>query len=212
MSPQRTGRAEALTGTLQQSTRYYLAHAFLALRIAIGLIYIWFGVLKFVSGASPAVALATTTMSALTFGTVPAAVSRPLLALFETVIGLLFLSGRLRRLTTVAFVAHVLGAMSSLLLATDLVWRHVPFEPTLAGQYVLKDVVLLTAGLLVLTVPAYVPEERAERRAAVAAERLTLPEPPLVAGAPTPPIPAAPAPPMLPEFPEPPEPEPLPGI
>ena len=210
MSPQRSGRTEALTETLDRSARYYLAHAFLALRIAIGLIYIWFGVLKFVAGASPAVALATSTMSSLTFGGVPAAVSRPLLALFETLIGLGFLSGRLRRLTTVAFVAHVLGAMSSLVLATHLVWRHMPFEPTLAGQYVLKDVVLLTAGLLVLTVPVHVPEERPARRSAEAAEPSTAADP-AVPPVLLPTSPVIPVIPVLPEFPDAPGAEPQPA-
>jgi uncharacterized membrane protein YkgB len=126
----------------------------LALRIAIGLIYVWFGALKFVAGASPAAQLATSTMSALTFGIVPASVSQPLLALFETLIGLGFLSGRVRRLVLAAFLTQILGALSSLVLAAHMVWQHAPLEPTLAGQYVLKDLVLLAAGLLVLTAPA----------------------------------------------------------
>jgi uncharacterized membrane protein YphA (DoxX/SURF4 family) len=138
---------------LGQPARYYTDHPHLLLRVAIGVIYIWFGVLKFAAGVSPAATLATSTMSALTFGTVPADVSRPLLGVFETLIGLSFLAGRLRRLTLVAFLAHIAGAMSSLVLCVNIVWRHVPLEPTLAGQYVLKDLVLLAAGLLVLTTP-----------------------------------------------------------
>lgn len=142
-----------------QATSHLVDAVLPALRIAIGLIYIWFGTLKFVSGASPAATLATKTMSALTFGLVPASVSQPLLATFESLIGLGFLSGRFRRLVTIAFVTQVLGALSSLLLATSMVW-HAPLEPTLAGQYVLKDLVLLTAGLVVLTAPA--PDRRSE--------------------------------------------------
>ncbi|NUR28892.1 MAG: DoxX family protein [Catenulispora sp.] len=137
-----------------------------ALRIAIGLIYVWFGALKFVTGASPAAQLATRTMSALTFGVVPGSVSRPLLAVFEALIGVGFLSGRLRRVVLAAFVTQVLGALSSLVLAPHLVWRHAPLEPTLAGQYVLKDLILLTAGLLVLTAP--VPVRRRQAAAPVA--------------------------------------------
>ena len=151
MSQPRMPRTDFLTTKLFGIARYCLAHALPVLRLAIGLVYLWFGVLKFIQGASPAAELATTTMSALTFGLVPAAVSRPLLALFESLIGLGFLSGRLRRLTTAAFVAHVIGALSSLLLCAHMVWRHAPLEPTLAGQYVLKDMILLPAGLLVLT-------------------------------------------------------------
>ncbi|GAA1966932.1 DoxX family protein [Catenulispora subtropica] len=138
---------------LTPATHHLAGAALPALRMAIGLIYIWFGALKFVSGASPAAQLATSTMSSLTFDTVPASVSRPLLAVFETLIGLGFLSGRLRRLVLAAFLTQVLGALSSLVLAPNMVWHHAPLEPNLAGQYVLKDLVLLAAGLLVLTAP-----------------------------------------------------------
>jgi uncharacterized membrane protein YkgB len=154
--------APALTPTL---THRFADAVPRALRIAIGLIYIWFGALKFVTGASPAAQLATRTMSALTFDIVPGSVSRPLLAVFEALIGLGFLSGRFRRLVLAAFLTQVLGALSSLVLAPHLVWRHAPLEPTLAGQYVLKDLILLTAGLLVLTAP--VPARRRQVAAPV---------------------------------------------
>jgi hypothetical protein len=42
------------------------------LRISVGIVFLWFGVLKFFPGLSPAQTLATNTMHILTFGMVPA--------------------------------------------------------------------------------------------------------------------------------------------
>lgn len=125
-------------------TDFYLHHQIIALRLALGVIYIWFGVLKFFSGTSPAAKLATDTMSAMTFHAVSANVSRPLLALMETLIGLGFIclgfiSVWLRRLTAIVFLAQVFGAMSSVVLAHQQIWSHTPLVPTLSGQYVIKD-------------------------------------------------------------------------
>lgn len=145
--------ARILDRVLDRTMGFYLAHRIVALRIALGLVYVWFGVLKFFNGASPAAKLATDTMSALTFGAVPAGVSRPLLATMETLIGLGFLSGRLPRLTAVVFLVQMAGAMSSVVLAHSEVWKSAPLVPTLAGQYVIKDLILLTGGLVVLTAP-----------------------------------------------------------
>jgi len=50
------------------------------LRASLGIVFLWFGVLKFFPNLSPAQGLATRTMDALTFGMVPPAVSLPVLA------------------------------------------------------------------------------------------------------------------------------------
>ena len=152
MSPVQT-----LSRVFDRTSRRYEPHGILALRLALGVVYVWFGVLKFFNGVSPAAKLATDTMSVMTFHTVPVSVSRPLLALMETLIGVGFLSGRLRRLLGAVFLAQVLGALSSLALAHNEVWKTAPYLPNLTGQYVIKDLILLTAGLVVLTAPRQIP-------------------------------------------------------
>jgi uncharacterized membrane protein YphA (DoxX/SURF4 family) len=141
----------------------YIIHSAVLVRLAIGIVYTWFGVLKFIGGASPAAGLATSTMSALTFHLVPVGVSLPLLATLETLIGLGFLSGLFPRLTAVAFLVQVTGALSATVLAAHQVWQHAPFEPTLTGQYVIKDLILLTAGLVVITAPGRSASSRLRR-------------------------------------------------
>src|SRR5436190_17904341 len=69
------------------------------LRISLGVIFLWFGFLKFFPGLSPATDLATRTIERLTFGAVPASVSIPLLASWETLIGLGLLFGIAMRAT-----------------------------------------------------------------------------------------------------------------
>ena len=65
-------------------------------RIALGIVFFWFGVLKFFPGLSPAQDLAARTISVLSFGLIPAFISLPVLATWECAIGLGFLSGKLR--------------------------------------------------------------------------------------------------------------------
>ena len=50
-------------------------HGLTALRIALGIVFLWFGALKFFPGLSPAQGLATRTIDVLSFGLVPPNVS-----------------------------------------------------------------------------------------------------------------------------------------
>src|SRR5918997_1121421 len=72
-------------------------HSILALRISVGIVFFWFGVLKFFPGSSPAQDLAIRTISLLTFGLIPPTVSLVLLAAWECLIGLGLISGRFLR-------------------------------------------------------------------------------------------------------------------
>src|ERR1700729_425902 len=64
------------------------ASAPLAMRLALGIVFLWFGVLKFFPGLSPAADLAARTISVLTGNHVAPSLSVPLLAAWETAIGL----------------------------------------------------------------------------------------------------------------------------
>lgn len=119
------------------------------LRISLGLTFFWFGFLKFFPGLSPAQALATATIEKLTFGLVPPAVSIIVLATWETLIGLGLMSGIALRTTLFLLFTQMLGTMTPLLLFPDACFTHVPFAPTLEGQYIIKNLVLISAGLVV---------------------------------------------------------------
>ncbi|MFJ6620331.1 DoxX family protein [Kitasatospora sp. NPDC091335] len=143
----RTGRRGAA-----EFSRGYRRVAPGVLRASVGVVYLWFGVLKFLPGASPAEDLATRCMSLLTFDLVPPGVSRPLLALMEVAIGAGLVTGLLLRVVLAVFFVHMAGVFATLVLLPDDVWVHgVPPVPTLEGQYILKNVVLIAACLTVAT-------------------------------------------------------------
>jgi uncharacterized membrane protein YphA (DoxX/SURF4 family) len=119
------------------------------LRIALGIVFLWFGALKLVPGLSPAQDLATRTIEVLTFGLVPAAVSLPALAAWEVLIGLGLLSGRFLRATLLLLAVQMLGTMTPLLLFPAETFSVFPIAPTLEGQYIIKNLVLVAAAMVI---------------------------------------------------------------
>jgi uncharacterized membrane protein YphA (DoxX/SURF4 family) len=65
----------------RHTTEWMARHGITILRISLGVVFLWFGVLKFFPGLSPAQSLAARTIDILTFGVVPSSVSVPVLAL-----------------------------------------------------------------------------------------------------------------------------------
>jgi uncharacterized membrane protein YkgB len=114
------------------------------LRISIGIIYIWFGALKLIPGASPAEPLIRETLYFL-----PLNYFIPFLALWEVVIGLGFLSGKFMRLTILLMMLQMIGAVSPIVLNPDAVFVRFPFILTLEGQYIIKNLVLIAAAIVV---------------------------------------------------------------
>lgn len=124
-------------------------HSIAFLRIGLGVVYLWFGALKFIPGLSPAEDLALRTIDVLSLGLIPIGLSRLLLATLETVIGVGFITGRHMRLTLLLMAFQMVGALSPLVLFPGDVFSHVPFAPTLEGQYIIKNLVLIGAGMAI---------------------------------------------------------------
>lgn len=119
------------------------------LRISLGINFLWFGALKFFPGLSPAQDLATRTIEALTFGFVPPSVSIILLAAWETVIGLGLIIGIQLRLILLLLFVQMLGTMTPLIIFPAETFTQIPYAPTLEGQYIVKNLVLISAGIVV---------------------------------------------------------------
>ncbi|HYN47568.1 MAG TPA: DoxX family protein [Candidatus Nanopelagicales bacterium] len=119
------------------------------LRIALGLVFLWFGALKFFPGLSPAQDLAARTIEQLSFGLVPPEVALPMLAAWECLIGLGLLSGRFLRATLLLLAVQMLGTLTPLLLFPAETFTVFPIAPTLEGQYIIKNVVLVAAAMVV---------------------------------------------------------------
>lgn len=125
-------------------TRWMARHGITLLRISMGIVFFWFGALKLVPGQSPAETLIRETITFF-----PMNIFLPLLAVWEMVIGLGFITGRFMRLTILLLFLQMPGTISPLFLRPDLVWTQFPFGLTLEGQYIIKNLVIVSAALVV---------------------------------------------------------------
>lgn len=119
------------------------------LRIGLGVVFLWFGALKFFPDLSPAQELATKTIEQLTLGIVGPAVSLPVLAAWESLIGLGLIVGRYLRAVLFLLAVQMLGTMTPLILFPTETFSQFPFAPTLEGQYIIKNIVLIGAAMVV---------------------------------------------------------------
>ena len=129
--------------------RWLARYSLPLLRMGMGIVFLWFGALKFFPNLSPATDLAVRTIDVLTFGLIPANASLILLATVETAIGLGFLTGRYMRLTLGLLVFQMAGALTPLALFPGEAFMYFPYAPTLEGQYIIKNLVLIGAGLVI---------------------------------------------------------------
>jgi uncharacterized membrane protein YphA (DoxX/SURF4 family) len=119
------------------------------LRIALGIVFLWFGALKLVPGLSPAESLAARTIEVLTFGVVPPSVAVPALAIWECVIGLGLLTGLAMRATLFLLFVQMLGTLTPLVIFPGETFLRFPYAPTLEGQYIIKNAVLIAGAIVV---------------------------------------------------------------
>jgi uncharacterized membrane protein YkgB len=119
------------------------------LRIGLGLVFLWFGALKFFPDLSPAQDLATRTISQLTLGAVGPDISLPILATWESLIGLGLLSKRFLRTTLLLLGVQMVGTVMPLVLFPAETFTQFPYAPTLEGQYIIKNIVLVGAAIAI---------------------------------------------------------------
>ena len=123
--------------------------AAVALRLSLGLIFVWFGALK-LAGDSPVAALVSAT---LPWGNPDMVV--PLLGAVEVGLGIGLLVGRATRLLLLALAMHLAGTFLTFLMAPGLTIQNGnPMLLTADGEFVLKNAVLISAAvLLACTLP-----------------------------------------------------------
>ena len=113
-------------------------------RFGLFICFAWFGILK-VIGLSPATglvhALFDQTIPFLNFDYFYIA-----FALFEVVIGVLFLIKGCERVVFPLLLLHMFTTFLPLIFVPGISWSA-PFVPTLEGQYIIKNVVLIAAAM-----------------------------------------------------------------
>ena len=130
-------------------TAWMAKHGVTFSRVALGIVFFWFGVLKFFPGLSPAEELAGRTIERISFGTVTSNVALPILATWECLIGIGLFTGVALRATLLLLFVQMLGTLLPLFLYPAETFVLFPVAPTLEGQYIIKNLVLISAAIVV---------------------------------------------------------------
>lgn len=131
--------------------RLLIRHSIAALRWSVGLVFLGFGLLKYFPGVSPAEGLATTTTDVLFLGLISPEAAIAVVATMECFIGVCLLigTGALMRVAIWVLAAQLVGILSPLLIEPGRLFSGPHGAPTLEGQYVLKDLILVAAGMVI---------------------------------------------------------------
>ncbi|MGM0604259.1 MAG: hypothetical protein ACQETB_01165 [Halobacteriota archaeon] len=113
------------------------------LRAALGVVFVWFGGLKVVGG-SPAADLVARTVYVF-----PADVIVPVLGVWEVLIGVCLLYRPLIRLGILLLFIQMPGTFLPIVLLPDVVFVTFPYALTVEGQYIVKNLVIIGAALVV---------------------------------------------------------------
>jgi uncharacterized membrane protein YkgB len=144
-----TTKPEFLRFIDERLTKWMADHSILFLRIALGIIFFWFGVLKFFPNLSSAENLAARTIHTLTSGLIESHTSIIVLAVWECLIGIGLITGKFMRVTLALLFLQMLGTVLPLFFFPEETFAHVPYAPTLEGQYIIKNIVLITAAIAI---------------------------------------------------------------
>jgi uncharacterized membrane protein YkgB len=129
-------------GTLHSATSALKATSPAILRVALAVVFVWFGALK-VIGNSPVVEVIG---AALPWFDVSWLV--PSLGVVEVVLGGALLVGRWLPQVVAVMVGHLIGTFSVLVMAPHLAFQHGnPLLLTIQGEFVVKNFVLIAGGL-----------------------------------------------------------------
>jgi uncharacterized membrane protein YphA (DoxX/SURF4 family) len=123
-------------------------NALTLLRVSLGIVYLWFGALKFFAGLSPAEQLATNTIHRLTFGLISDHTNLILLATWECFIGVMLIIGKLVKPTLVLMLLHMACTFTPFVFFPQQTFKLMPYELTLVGQYIIKNIVFIAAGIV----------------------------------------------------------------
>lgn len=130
-------------------TRWMAHYGVVLLRVSVGIVFFWFGILKFFPNLSPAEDLAARTIEMLTFGIIQPGLSLPILATWEVLIGIGLISGRFMRATILLLLAQMAGTITPMFFFPDETFTQFPFALTLEGQYIIKNIVLVSATIVI---------------------------------------------------------------
>lgn len=118
-------------------------YGLLILRLSLGAVFLWFGALKLVPGASPEEELIRQTLPLI-----DGPLLLPALALWEIAIGIGLLTAQFLRLTLLLLYLLLPGTILPLIMLPEITWTRFPYALSLEGQYIVKNVVLIGSALV----------------------------------------------------------------
>jgi uncharacterized membrane protein YkgB len=135
----------ALDATIASSMRRWGVPA---LRVSMAIIFVWFGILKPL-GFSPAAPLVLATVGWMPLLEPPQWLA--VIGWWEVVIGVTFLHRATLRLAIALLAAQMVGTLLPLILLPEVTFQagHYPWAPTMEGQYIIKNLLIISAALVI---------------------------------------------------------------
>ncbi|MEK6909353.1 MAG: hypothetical protein AABX23_04855 [Nanoarchaeota archaeon] len=124
-------------------TDWLKGYGYYFLKYSLALVFIWFGILKPL-GLSSANDLVTKTVYF-----VDPSWFVPFLGLWEVAIGVCILFRPLLRVGLLLMALQMIGTFLPLILLPEVIYIKFPFVMTLEGQYIIKNLILIGAGMVV---------------------------------------------------------------
>lgn len=118
-----------------------------AIRLSFAVIFVWFGALKPL-GMSAAEPLVLSTVAWMPLLAPHAWLS--VIGFWEIAIGLLFITRRTTRIAILLLFLQMGGTFLPLFILPDVTFQEggIPFLPTMEGQYIIKNLMILSAALV----------------------------------------------------------------
>ena len=129
---------------VDRTITYWMArYGMVIMRVGLGIIFFWFGALKLVPGLSPAEDLVRNTIYFI-----DPDIFLPILAVWEMAIGIGLIFGLFMRLTLLLLFLQMPGTAMPIFVLPEVVWTSFPFGLTIEGQYIIKNLALIGAALV----------------------------------------------------------------
>lgn len=124
-------------------TSWMARYGMVIMRVGLGIIFFWFGALKLVPGLSPAEDLVRNTIYFI-----DPDIFLPILAVWEMAIGLGLIFDLFMRFTLLLLFLQMPGTAMPIFVLPEVVWTSFPFGLTIEGQYIIKNLALIGAALV----------------------------------------------------------------
>lgn len=141
-------RSERFDKVDRSITGWMAVNGLKLLRWSIGLIFLWFGLLKYFEGLSPAQDLAIETISIVTLGLIPDNLIIYGLATLEVLIGVGLVFKLFLRVTLFLLFVQMAGTFLPVFLFPGEVFKIFPYSLSLEGQYIIKNLVIISSGIV----------------------------------------------------------------